>query len=329
MGWWSDLKDAVSDVAEDVGDAASDAANAVGEAVSDAAETIGNAFEDSIGAVFGNVPILNDAVHWVGGVISGWADFAGAIAKGAWGIVGGFIGGWIKILGGIASLNPDLIAEGLRDITTSFVGGWIVIIGKFISLVQTITWIQALERRLTKEEVSLLRRVFHRSIALYNVRIVEGRAGVFGINSRPFTLGNTIYMKDVDVATEPEQLVHECVHVWQYQHLGSRYTTEALGAQQYYGKELAYDWGAEIARGNDDWVEFNKEAQAEFFEDIYLKGMLVIGNMTQTGDGAFYDANGSRSIGLFEIGGVDHTARANEAVRIVRGERSLRPSTFL
>ena len=95
-----------------------------------------------------------------------------------------------------------------------------------------------------------LAKVFGGSVALYNVRIVEGRSGVFGANQRPFTLGNTIYMKRTEPARFADMLVHEVVHVWQYQHLGPRYTAD-LGAQARYGEEgrAPSHWEAGLARG--------------------------------------------------------------------------------
>lgn len=321
MSWLSDLIDAASDAVED-------GANAVGEFVSDAVETIGNAVEDGIDALVGDVPILGDVLGWAGGIFSDALDFFGAVVKGVLGIVGGAIGGFIRIFGGILSLDVGLILKGLGDIVSSIFGAFILIAGKAISLVQSIILVEARERKLTEKEIQLLRRVFRKSVAYYNVRLVEGRAGLYSLNPRPFTLGNTIYLKDRNVSQEPELLVHECTHVWQYQNLGARYTSDAIGAQWFV--DDAYSWEKEIGRGNDQWVSFNKEAQASFLEDIYTKGELITsGVVTGPGGGVFYDADGQKSVGRFVVNAVDHTTRANAAVAVVRGDASQRLSSFV
>jgi len=319
MGWFSDAVNTVADAVED-------AANAVGEFVSDAVETAGNAVEDGLDWLGGDIPILGDVLGWVGGVISGVFDLVGAIIKGVIGIIGGVIGGVIRIIGGIVSLNGGLILEGLGDISSSIFGAIILIGGKLISLVQHIIFVQAKERKLTEDEIKLLKRVFRKSIAYYNVRLIEGRAGLYSLNSRPFTLGNTIYLKDRDVSSEPELLVHECTHVWQYQNLGARYSSDAIYAQWFVDDE--YSWEVEIGRGNERWVDFNKEAQASFLEDIYTHGELLSGGVvTATGNGVFYDADGKKTEGRFIFNSVDHTQRANAGVIAVRDDRSQRLSS--
>src|SRR5205814_3844422 len=103
-------------------------------------------------------------------------------------------------------------------------------LGTFVALVQKVLFLQRPARALTEAEREMLRRVFRRSVSLYNVRLVEGRAGLFGFNVRPFTLGNTIYLKYY-LSSLPGLLIHECVHVCQYQNIAPRYLIEALGAQ--------------------------------------------------------------------------------------------------
>ena len=146
-------------------------------------------------------------------------------------------------------MNEGQARAGLIDIGSSFAGGVIVIAGKAASLVQSIFLVEAQGRGLTAEEIKLLRRVFRNSIAYYNVRLVEGRAGLFGLNPRPFALGNTIYLKDRNVSREPDLLVHEITHVWQYQRIGARYTSDALGAQFFV--DDAYNWEKEVGRGKE------------------------------------------------------------------------------
>lgn len=139
-------------------------------------------------------------------------------------------------------------------------GAVVVGLGRLVARVQSHK-----ARPLTDDEVALLERVFRGSVTLDRVRVVPGRAGLFDINKRPFTLGNTVYLKG---RTSPKLLVHECTHVWQYQHHGPRYAYDALVAQRRLGKG-AYDWKAELARGRSGWREFNAEAQAEYVADVY------------------------------------------------------------
>lgn len=328
MGWFSDavdaVADAVSDVVEDVADAVTDVVEAVGNAVEDAFDWLAGQ-ADKLPWAGG---FLGGVLRWLGRTVSGVFDLVGAVIKGASAIVSGLLSGLIRIVGGIFSLDWPLILEGLTDIGSGFAGAIILVLGKLISLVQTVSYfLQPNERKLTDQEKADLKRVFHDSLALYNIRLVEGYAGAYSLNPRPFTLGNTIYLKERDVTAEPDLLVHECVHVWQYQHAGARYTADALGAQ-WFGN--AYDWPKEIAEGRTDWVDFNKESQGQFLEDVYTDGELIDGPRTLRGDGVFYDADGKTKIGRFEFPiGDDHTDRANDAVAALRGERSFRLSQFI
>ena len=225
--------------------------------------------------------------------------------------------GTLKVIWGILSLNPVLIKEGFDDVVSTSFGTAILILGSIIGFVQTILGVQKPGRKLTESEEQNLRRIFRISVTYNQVRLVEGKAGVFSLNNRPFVLGNTIYLKDANVTTNFKVLVHECTHIWQFQNLGARYLTDAISAQWFLPGQ-GYSWEGEIARGQDQWVSFNKEAQAAFIEAVYLRGELVIGGVVQTpmGNGVFYDADGEKSVGRFLD--VDHTSRANNAVVVVR-----------
>ena len=327
MGWFSDAADAVADVVSDV-------VEDVADAVTDAAETVGNAVEDALDWVAGQADklpwaggFLGGVSRWLGRGISAAFDLLGGLIKGISSIVSGLIGGLIRIVGGTLSLDWSSIREGLMDIASGLAGGIILIGLKLVSFVQTVSYfLQPNERRLTDLEKKDLERVFRDSLALYNIRLVEGFAGIFSVNDRAFTSGNTIYLKHRDVSAEPELLVHECVHVWQYHHAGARYTADALIAQ-YLGN--AYEWRKEIEEGRTDWVDFNVESQPQFLEDVYKYGELLDGHRTLRGDGVFYDADGVARIGHFECASVDHTDRANDAVAALRAERSFRVSRVI
>ena len=203
---------------------------------------------------------------------AGVTDLVGAVVKGVFGIIGGVAGGVARIIGGIFSLNGGLIVKGLGDIASSILGALIVFVLRVAALVQQAIPFQARRRRMTSDEINDLKRIFGGSLAFYNIRIVEGRAGIF-LGPRELVTGNTIYMKGHDPETERERLAHECVHVWQYQNRGSRYTSDALYAQWFVDDE--YSWEKELERGKEEWVEFNPEAQGKLIQDVYFEGQLV------------------------------------------------------
>lgn len=319
MGWLSDAANAVAD-------AVSDGTNAVGEFVSDVVETVGNAIEDGLDWAGADVPGWSHFTGWLGSIVSGITDLVGSVVKGVFGIIGGVIGGVVRIIGGIFSLNGGLIVQGLGDIFSSILGGIIVFVLRVVALVQQAIPFQARERRMTKDEIKDLKRIFGDSLAYYNIRIVEGRAGIF-LGPRELVTGNTIYMKGHDPDTERERLAHECVHVWQYQNRGSRYTSDALYAQLFVDDE--YSWEKELDRGKEEWVEFNTEAQGKFIQDVYFEGQLVVPGVTPNAnrDGVFFDAT-ETAVGLFEFGGAVHTDLANEAWSVLKNEGSQRLSNF-
>jgi len=160
----------------------------------------------------------------------------------------------------------------ISAIGASIAGAILLILGTLVSMLQRLLLLQGPVRALSKTEEESLRKIFGDSLALHKVRIIAGRSGLFGLNTRAFTLGNTIYMKSF---TATDVLVHECVHVWQYQHFGPRYAIEALTAQYQRGS-AAYDWQAEAARGKSDWREFNREAQAQLIQDVWLRGVSTL-----------------------------------------------------
>ena len=297
MAWWDDLANAVASAAEAVGDAVENTVNAAAEVVGDVVETTGNVIQDGLNALVGNGP-LSGIGGWLGGIISGTANvFVANFIKGAWGLVGGVIGGLIKVIGGAITFHWDLALRGLVDMLSGFIGGLFSVLATSLSLFQTIIPYKSEQRPLTKAEKDLLKNVFRSSLALYNIRI-KNTSGFQTI----FTLGNTIYCGSPGLKIPVQILVHECVHVWQYQNLGYRYLVDTLGAQIIYGRDPknpckpgdAYDWIGELNRGATQWSYFNKEAAAQLIEEIWTDGKLSInevGTTTSTVDatfGAFY-----------------------------------------
>jgi len=335
MGRLKEFSKAAGHVVNSIADLIEEIAETIGDTVTDIMETVGNAVEDGFNAVGGpsaKVPwvgkVLRGLAAWLGGVVERLANLAGAVIKAAFGIVAGVSGGLLKFVLSLPLVNGKLLTRGLIDMGSSIAGGVIYVGGSLLALIQRVFFLQRNDRTLTKTERDLLHRVFRGSISLYNVRLIEGRAGAFGINNRPFTLGNTIYMKSTSTSTDPETLVHECVHVWQYQNVGSRYTMDALGAQA--ALPDAYDWQAEVTKGHTNWKDFNKEAQAELIGDSWKNGTLTAAGTTTTGHGAFYDLkNGATERAAFVYNGIDRTSLASDAAKSLRGRVNTRLSRVL
>ncbi len=329
------FSDAAGDLVETAAEVVASAVQAAGDVAADLVETAGNAVQDGShagGEVVGRIPavggFLQSTAVWSGGVMAGVANLAGSAIKGPFGIAAGGVGGALKVGGGVLLLNRALVVGGLNDLGASIAGKILVVLGTLVSLIQRVLLLQRRDRALTRAEQEMLRRVFHRSISLYNVRLVEGRSGLFGVNDRPFTLGNTIYLKTSDVSAMPEVLVHECAHVWQYQNVGPRYAIEALGAQALLAD--AYDWEAEIVRGRTAWTKFNREAQAQLIEDSWLRGSLTVEARTTTGAGAFFNQEaGTTATVQLIFNGTDHTTLAVGAAASLRARRNARWSKTL
>jgi hypothetical protein len=313
MGLFSKIKKGIKKAAN----AVSKAVNKATDAIADAVETIGNGIGDGLSWLGSKIPWVGGVFGWLGDVVSSLTDLVSSLIKGIGTILGGLLSGLIKIVGGILTLDWDSIVEGFGDILAGIVGAVIGTAGKAIAVVQGIFTIGR-PRPLNDIELRIIHLVFVDSIATYNVRVVDGFAGIYSINDRPFVLGNTIYMKDVGAAKEPAVFAHECVHVWQNQHLGSGYLADAL-AGQWWG--AGYDWESQANAGKE-WEEFEVETQGESIEDVFLEGGTVAG---VTGNGTFF-AEDDETQRIFVYNQVDWTALANGAVRIIRGHTPWRLS---
>ncbi len=326
--WLSNAADAVAQTVDDVlnavAEAASDVVEAVGNAISDGCEWLANQAE----RIPGVGPGLAGVIRWVGNTVSAALNFAASVIEAGLSLLGNLLAGAIRILGGVLSLDPGLISEGLMDVVEGVLGALVMIVLAFVGLLQTVIPLQGRRRPLTAAEEALLRRVYRNALAYYNIRVVESRAaaGVFGwANSFPFVVGNTIYLKG-DLS--PVVLVHESMHVWQYQHTGSRYIGDAIIVGPNTNRNGG--WQVELGRGRTRWRDFDAEAQAWFVEDVYTRGeRTVAGAPSIAGDGAFFDADGSASVGRFIFDTTDHTLLANDAVQTIRDARNVRPSQWI
>jgi hypothetical protein len=124
-------------------------------------------------------------------------------------------------------------------------------------------------RPLQDSEVLLLRKVFAESLHYPPVRLTRMNTLVEAINgSRAFTLATTIHLPAKaynSLAQYPSLLVHEMVHVWQYQHTGWNYATNALWAQT--GGD-GYDFAKALRQGKP-WRKMNSEQQAQMIQEAF------------------------------------------------------------
>jgi len=334
MSGWHEFSAAAGARVRAAADVVGGVVHGAGDAVADCVETAGNAVRDgagAAGAAAGRIPVagrvVREVVAWAGGLVAGGACVAGAVVKGGLGIAAGALGGGMKLGGGALLVRRELALGGLLDLGASLAGKVLLVLGTLVALVQDAAFLQRRARALTAAEREMLRRVFRRSMSLYNLRLVEGRAGVFGLNERPFTLGNTIYLKSY-LSSIPGLLIHECVHAWQYQNVGPRYAVEALAAQVLLPD--AYDWEAELGRGKAGWTELNREAQAQVIEDAWLGGSLTAGGQTTTGSGVFFeDRDGADDTVALSVHGTDRTAVAVGAASCLRRRVNARWSKAL
>jgi len=335
LGFFRDLGNGINLAADAVADVVETVVNIVEEYVTDIFELMGTALKDFfnwVGNGLAGIPFIGGALkaffHWLGSWLSAVFDFAGILVKALIGFfLGSIIAGLIRIIGGgiggLLAWDGRVFVKGINDLVSGFVGMVLAVVGKLVVVLQTFFAQQWNERPLTRAERSILRMVYRGSVALYNVRVVDGSAGVFDWNgnNRAFTLGNTIYMKSTPDASYTEILVHECGHVWQYQNLGTRYIADAFGAMAFVSEP--YSWEAELARGSLDWTKFNREAQAQFLQDVFGAGTR---NPEVPGLGDFYFDDPIGTNVSFKVGETDFTDLALESVAYVRGGQSWRLS---
>jgi hypothetical protein len=323
--------DAAADVAESV-------VGGAAQAVSDVVETVGTLARNGLDSVAGPAgrvpgagPVFAFVLHWLATVVSAAFELGATAVHAVIDVVAGIVAGVVRLvvggIGGLLARDARLARKGLGDIASSLAGSVVLVAGKSLALAQAVAFMQRGERALTGPERELLRQVFRGSVALYNVRLVVGFAGLFSVNTRPFTLGNTIYMKGDDPATNLDTLVHECTHVWQFQNLGVRYATDALWAQATIAGQGEYVWEDEPARGNTRWADFNREAQAALVQDVWRLGTMSAGSAA--GGGVFYtDDPVGHDVG-FVKGGIDHRALAAQCATSLRHATAWRLSALL
>jgi hypothetical protein len=239
-----------------------------------------------------------------------------------------------------------MIKAGFLDIIFSVSGSALIFMGGVLHAVNT-TLGGVRTRPLRGDERKILENVFRKSIAYFNVRIQTGRGGLFRMfydqtadDPRPFTLGNIIYFFNQPI--DSDTLVHECTHVWQYQHHGPGYAATSRWTELEKGDTRTYNWRREIRAGRDHWPEMNPEAQAQLVEDVWDYGdVVVVGSPPPAAvtnqNGVFFNEleKGNERRFWFRTGEkwdgnyTDHTVLSDEATKTIRGELSVRPSSAL
>lgn len=273
-------------------------ANAVAEALSDVVETGGTLVRDGLWAA-GDRLGGGFVVRWAASLVSAVFDLAATLVKVPVESAGGLVAGAVRVVFGVLWAGRGggaVISRGVGDLFSGLAGAILLVGGKTGAVLLAACALQRGERRLTPAETALLRQVYGDSVALFNVRVMD----FTGPDGRAFVLGNTIYL-----GASPGRgvLVHECCHVWQYQHRGARYAADALLAQ-YTLPGQGYRWREEPGRGRRAWRDFNPEAQAQFLQDLWLSG-------------------------LFQPDAFDGVPLAAEAVRDLRARRAVRFSALL
>lgn len=170
-------------------------------------------------------------------------------------------------------------------VTWGVLGGALMIGVVVISGIQRLFGAQNEPRHLdSKTEIPVLRDIFEDALEYDEIRVVEKNLGILDggkwpkaiARRAPYTIGPTIYVPGASLDTDT--LVHEAVHVWQFEHGGPRYIPEAVRAQNW-GKEgtvptcpthsvtitKGYDFDNALRDGKR-WPEFNPEQQAAFIE---------------------------------------------------------------
>ncbi len=115
--------------------------------------------------------------------------------------------------------------------------------------------------RLTDEEIVAASKVLGPDAVRYSaVRVAEGRVLrlIFKINSnRAFTLFHTINLPETGHHSRGnlDLLVHEMVHVYQFEQVGSVYIWEALRAQKTNG--YSYGGWEQLARDRENGQRFS------------------------------------------------------------------------
>lgn len=128
-------------------------------------------------------------------------------------------------------------------------------------------WVKMRSRPLRPDEVELIRSIFGSAL---RTELITMDPDALPARRKTTTAYVSFHTIQFSGDLHPATLIHEGVHVWQYQHWGSIYISEALWAQHWGG---GYNYGgtdrlaATLKTGG--LRQFNFEQQAEIIEDYY------------------------------------------------------------
>ena len=263
----------------------------VGGAIADGAKWVGDKIVRGVEWI---APRIGDAVHSLG---TGVVSMVRGIGMNLWEGFGTFASGFGKLFRGDFGGAFKAWGSGLVKLAVQTpVDAVLMMGGRAISSIQTLIGLEPPGRKLTATEIAELRKVYGDSIDYGNVKVKEGSSGLFSLTNRPFTHGDTIYVPKGSLPLSTDLLVHEMGHVWQHQHGGTDYMSEALWAQNFGD---GYDFEKGVREGKS-WSELNPEQQAELLQTAYRSG--------------FFNAPGAR----FVYNTHDYTDYLNNALSQVR-----------
>jgi hypothetical protein len=224
--------------------------------------------------------------------------------------------------------NTSILGQALldlwdlvKDVTYAAIGLLIFLVLRLVDIVQTVIRVQPAKRPLTRAERALLFPIFRESLAYDAIEIVAGSAGLLTLSGRAFTMGFTIYMPSPGNDT----LVHECVHVWQFEFSGFRYIgNSALNQLDSIAFNKSYDpyaWTGAIDAGATWYTLGSAEAQAQLVQDVFNDGEFVFNDPMAPPDaapGAFFQEDAKAGMNRFLFAGKTYTETADAAWRILR-----------
>ena len=209
---------------------------------------------------------IKSAAKAVGNALVGAAKAVGKAVVGAAKAVGNAVVGAAKVVGNALASAGKKVFE---TISSPIMYGGL----KALSAIQETLGLEPKGKLLSARQIEMLRSVYGDSIDYSKVVIKEGKAGLISAAnpSRAFVVGNTIYAPSGEISDST--LVHEMMHVWQYQNGGVGYMGKAVSAQLWgptnaNGGERGYYYEDDILAGKP-FEKLNPEQQAQLIQDAF------------------------------------------------------------
>jgi hypothetical protein len=109
-----------------------------------------------------------------------------------------------------------------------------------------------------------------------------------------------------------KNIVHECCHIWQYHHVGTRYVADCIWNWATLPGQ-GYLWEDQYKSGVNLWQDLSAEAQAKFIEDVFNRpdanGVWIGGHQIpyKHEEAEFFEDDPIGANVEFKIGANDHT----------------------